>query len=68
MAAPDLLKGGYIKYMPRWMEYAGFHLPIRSKTKSFQSSKRVTALLKEVGDNGIRLLSGMLSYRFSKKA
>ena len=27
MAAPDLLKGGYIKHMTRWMEYAGFHLP-----------------------------------------
>jgi len=31
MAAPDLLKGGYIKYMPRWMEYAGFHLPHKVK-------------------------------------
>jgi len=31
MAAPDLLKGGYIKHMPRWMEYAGFHLPHKVK-------------------------------------
>jgi heterodisulfide reductase subunit C len=31
MAAPDLLKGGYIKYMTKWMEYAGFHLPHKVK-------------------------------------
>ena len=31
MAAPDLLKGGYIKYLPKWMEYAGFHLPHKVK-------------------------------------
>jgi heterodisulfide reductase subunit C len=31
MAAPVLLKGGYIKYMTRWMEYAGFHLPHKVK-------------------------------------
>jgi len=37
MAAPDLLKGGYIKHMPRWMEYAGFHLP--HKVKRLGSSK-----------------------------
>lgn len=36
MAAPDLLKGGYIKHMPRWMEYAGFHLP--HKVKRLNSS------------------------------
>jgi len=31
MAAPDLLKGGYIKHISKWMEYAGFHLPHRVK-------------------------------------
>jgi hypothetical protein len=34
MAAIDLLKGGYIKFMPRWMEYAGFHLPHKVKRLS----------------------------------
>jgi len=34
MAASDLLKGGYIKYMPRWMEYAGFHFPHKVKRLS----------------------------------
>jgi ferredoxin len=34
MAAPDLLKGGYIKYLPKWMEYAGFHLPHKVKRLS----------------------------------
>ncbi len=36
-AAPDLLKGGYIKYLTRWMEYAGIHLP--HKVKRLASSK-----------------------------
>ena len=27
MSAPDLLKGGYIKHISKWMEYAGFHFP-----------------------------------------
>ncbi len=31
MAAPDLLKGGYIKHLPKWMEYAGFHFPHKVK-------------------------------------
>jgi len=31
MAAPDLLKGGYIKHISKWMEYAGFHLPHKVK-------------------------------------
>jgi heterodisulfide reductase subunit C len=31
MAAPVLLKGGYIKYLMRWMEYAGFHFPHKVK-------------------------------------
>ena len=31
MTALDLLKGGYIKYMPKWMGYAGFHLPHKVK-------------------------------------
>lgn len=31
MAAPDLVRGGYLKYLPKWMEYAGFHLPHRVK-------------------------------------
>jgi heterodisulfide reductase subunit C len=31
MAAPVLLKGGYLKHLPRWMEYAGFHLPHKVK-------------------------------------
>jgi heterodisulfide reductase subunit C len=30
-AMPVLLKGGYIKHLARWMEYAGFHLPHRVK-------------------------------------
>jgi heterodisulfide reductase subunit C len=34
MAVPDLLKGGYIKYLPKWMEYAGFHLPHKVKRLS----------------------------------
>ena len=34
MSAPDLLRGGYIKYMPKWMEYAGFHLPHKVKRLS----------------------------------
>ena len=37
-AAPDLLKGGYLKYLPKWMEYAGFHLP--HKVKRLNRSKR----------------------------
>ena len=34
MSAPDLLRGGYIKYMPKWMEYAGFHFPHKVKRLS----------------------------------
>jgi heterodisulfide reductase subunit C len=34
MSAPDLLKGGYIKHLPKWMEYAGFHLPHKVKRLS----------------------------------
>lgn len=30
-AVPFLLKGGYIRHMPRWMEYMGFHLPHKVK-------------------------------------
>ena len=30
-AAPLLIKGGYIKHLTRWMEYAGFHLPHKVK-------------------------------------
>ena len=30
-AMPVLLKGGYIKHLARWMEYAGFHLPHKVK-------------------------------------
>ncbi len=37
MSATDLLKGGYIKYLPRWMEYAGFHFP--HKVKRIKASK-----------------------------
>ncbi len=33
MAAPFLLKEGYLKYMGRWTEYIGFHLPHKVKTK-----------------------------------
>jgi heterodisulfide reductase subunit C len=42
MAAPDLLKGGYIKYMTRWMEYAGIHLP--HKVKRLSRSKSPNSL------------------------
>lgn len=38
MSASDLLKGGYMKYMPRWMEYAGFHLPHKVKRLSHSDS------------------------------
>ncbi|HVN97209.1 MAG TPA: (Fe-S)-binding protein [Syntrophorhabdaceae bacterium] len=31
LAAPDLLKGGYIKYMPKWLGYAGLHFPHKVK-------------------------------------
>lgn len=37
MAAPDLLRGGYVKYLLRWMEYAGFHLPHKVKRLGGQS-------------------------------
>ena len=37
MSAPDLLKGGYVKYLPKWMEYAGFHFP--HKVKRISTSK-----------------------------
>jgi len=37
MSAPDLLKGGYLQYLPRWMEYAGFHFPHRVKRLSHSS-------------------------------
>lgn len=30
-AIPFLLKEGYMKYMTRWMEYMGFHLPHKVK-------------------------------------
>jgi heterodisulfide reductase subunit C len=30
-AMPVLLKGGYMKHLGRWMEYAGFHLPHKAK-------------------------------------
>lgn len=30
-AVPFLLKGGYVKHVTRWMEYAGLHLPHKVK-------------------------------------
>lgn len=30
-AMPVLLKGGYVKHLVRWMEYAGFHFPHKVK-------------------------------------
>jgi heterodisulfide reductase subunit C len=30
-AVPFLLKGGYVKHMPRWVEYMGIHLPHKVK-------------------------------------
>jgi len=42
MSAPDLLKGGYLKYVLRWMEYAGFHLP--HKVKRLRRSEETGSL------------------------
>lgn len=40
MSAPDLLKGGYIKHISKWMEYAGFHLPHKVKRLSPGGDRR----------------------------
>jgi heterodisulfide reductase subunit C len=32
-AASFMIKEGYLKYMPRWTEYVGFHLPHKVKRK-----------------------------------
>jgi heterodisulfide reductase subunit C len=50
MAAPDLLKGGYIKHISKWMEYAGFHLPHKVKRLSHVGGRRRTNSPDHSGD------------------
>ncbi|MEI6154238.1 MAG: 4Fe-4S dicluster domain-containing protein [Deltaproteobacteria bacterium] len=47
MSAPDLLKGGYIKYLPKWMEYAGFHFPHKVKRLSTSNTLKGGSSSKE---------------------
>ncbi len=47
MSASDLLKGGYIKYMPKWMEYAGFHFPHKVKRLSKSNTSKGGSSSKE---------------------
>lgn len=49
MSAPDLLKGGYIKHILKWMEYAGFHFPHEVKRLSPVGDRHHSYDLKDWG-------------------
>lgn len=43
MTAIDLLKGGYIRYIPKWIGYAGLHLPHKVKRLNHSKDSRASS-------------------------
>ncbi len=40
VAAPDIVRGGYLKHMAKWWEYASLHLPHRVKRLNAAGGRR----------------------------